>query len=266
MAEKKKSCFVIAPIGDEDSDIRTRSDQVLKFVITPAVTQRGYEKPVRADKISEAGVITTQIIEQIVEADLVVADLTGHNANVFYELAIRHAIKKPVILLIEAGEIIPFDVLQNRTIKFNHHDLESVDTCIVEMTKQIKSFEDKDKQIDTPISMTMELKGWRESSNPIEKSNAEIISMIQNLRSEIRELLPDRGPVTYYLKARDKAAENIRIIIKKLDDLSEQMISDIKAEAILQHIITQLQLVILYLNHPLSANRGAPNILHEKDI
>jgi hypothetical protein len=55
-------------------------------------------KAIRADRISKGGIITDQVIQQVVEAPLVIADLTDGNGNVFYELALRHAIQKPVIL------------------------------------------------------------------------------------------------------------------------------------------------------------------------
>ena len=57
----EKTCFVIAPIGEPESNIRKRSDQVLKYIIRPAVESCGY-KVVRADEIPEPGIITNQII------------------------------------------------------------------------------------------------------------------------------------------------------------------------------------------------------------
>ena len=66
MAKKKKVAFVIAPIGEEDSEIRKRSDQILKHVIQPSVDECGY-KAVRADKIEKPGVITSQVIQHVVE-------------------------------------------------------------------------------------------------------------------------------------------------------------------------------------------------------
>jgi len=69
--QEKKICFVISPIGEEGSETRERSDQVLKHIITVSVEQLGYEV-IRADKISEPGIITTQIIEHIVDAELVI--------------------------------------------------------------------------------------------------------------------------------------------------------------------------------------------------
>jgi hypothetical protein len=123
----KKTCFVIAPIGEVNSATRKHSDLLLKHILTPIVLDCGYEAPVRADKIDAPGVITRQAIERIVKDDLVIADLSERNANVFYELAIRHAIRKPLIQMIAKGEQIPFDVGMMRTIHFDIQDLDSVE-------------------------------------------------------------------------------------------------------------------------------------------
>ena len=98
-----KACFVISPIGLPDSDTKKRSDQVLKHIIKPAVNACGYTAT-RADEMSEPGLITSQVIQRIVDDPLVVADLTESNPNVFYEMALRHAVKKPLVQLIAKGE------------------------------------------------------------------------------------------------------------------------------------------------------------------
>src|SRR6185436_20070868 len=137
---QEKLCFVIAPIGDSDSDTRKRSDQVLKHVIRPAVTACGY-KAVRADEIDKPGLITSQVIQHVVNDSLVVADRTERNPNVFYELAIRHALRRPLVQLIRKGETIPFDVAGTRTIYVDHHDLDSVEAAKNEIIEQVKSLE-----------------------------------------------------------------------------------------------------------------------------
>lgn len=185
--EKEKICFVIAPIGEEGSEARRRSDQILKHIMIPAAKECGYET-VRADTISEPGMITSQVIQHLVEDALVIADLTGRNPNVFYELAVRHAIKKPCVQVIQIGEPIPFDVAQSRTIQVDHHDLDSVARCISELVKQIHSVEKNPSDVDTPISVAIDLQSLRQSENPLEKSSAEIISMLQDLRSMVGEL------------------------------------------------------------------------------
>jgi len=96
------TCFIIAPIREEDSEQRIRSDKVLKHIIKPAVEK--YElRAIRADHISSPGMITSQIIQHILKDRIVIADLTDHNPNVFYELALRHAFRKPVIQIIQKG-------------------------------------------------------------------------------------------------------------------------------------------------------------------
>ena len=106
--EKAGSCFVVSPIGKPGSDIRKRADLVLKFVIAPVSRECGYGEPIRADNISELGMVTRQVIDQLLEAEMVVADLTDYNPNVFYEVAIRHAFRRPVVQIIQADQDIPF--------------------------------------------------------------------------------------------------------------------------------------------------------------
>lgn len=184
--QEERICFVIAPIGEEGTEIRRRSDQVLKHIITPAAKECGY-RTIRADTISEPGMITSQVIQHLVEDPLVIADLTGRNPNVFYELAVRHAVRKPCVQIIQVGEPIPFDVSQSRTIQVDHHDLDSVSRCIEELVKQIKAVERDASDIDTPITVAIDLQSLRQSENPLEKSSAEIISMLQDLNSKFSE-------------------------------------------------------------------------------
>ena len=98
MTSSNKRCFVIAPIGEASTPTRERSDKILKHIIKPVVQAAGYIVK-RADEIDHPGMITSQIIAHIINDDLVIADLTDQNPNVFYELAIRHAIHKPFIHL-----------------------------------------------------------------------------------------------------------------------------------------------------------------------
>jgi len=179
--DKKKICFVISPIGEEGSDTRERSDQVLKHIITGPAEQNGYTV-IRADKISEPGIITTQIIEHIVDAELVIADLTEKNPNVFYELAIRHAIRKPLVQMIRKGDIIPFDVAATRIIQFDLHNLDSVASAKEEISNQINSLEAGNSDFHNPISVSLDLKVLKESGNIEERSLADIVEAVSDLR------------------------------------------------------------------------------------
>jgi hypothetical protein len=182
MAEK--DCFVIAPLGEADSETRKRSDQVLKHVIVPALKDCGY-KATRADQISEPGMITSQIIQHIVDDPLVVADLTERNPNVFYELTIRHAIRKPLVQLIKKGEQIPFDVAGTRTIYVDHHDLDSVEDARKEIAAQIRSLERDPSKLETPISVSLDLQLLKQSDNPEKRSIADMLSVMSELRGTL---------------------------------------------------------------------------------
>jgi hypothetical protein len=111
-------CFYVTPIGDVDSETRKHSDLILASLVEPALAEIGLTV-VRADRIARPGVITKQIIEHVAKARLVIADLSFHNPNVFYELALRHTTGKPTIHLIRTGDPIPFDIGQFRTIRID---------------------------------------------------------------------------------------------------------------------------------------------------
>jgi len=213
--QEKKICFVISPIGEEDSDTRKRSDQVLKHIITGAVEQLGYEV-IRADKISEPGIITHQILQHIVDAPLVIADLTERNPNVFYELALRHAIRKPLIQLIKKGELIPFDVAATRIIQFDLHNLDSVEAAKVEIVAQVKSLEVGKNDTDNPISVSLDLKVLKESGNPEERSLADIVEAISDLRLTVTSV--DKGfPSSKLYKEFQMMMEELTSKINRLD-------------------------------------------------
>lgn len=108
-------CFYITPIGETGSDERLHADLFMGSLVEPALQEFNL-RLVRADQIGEAGLITAQIIEHIVRSPLVVADLSYHNPNVFYELALRHAVRRPIVQLIRVADRIPFDLQPFRTI------------------------------------------------------------------------------------------------------------------------------------------------------
>jgi hypothetical protein len=115
--------FVIGPIGDRHAEDGSSSRvayeegvQVFEEVIAPACTAFGLEA-VRADMISRSGEIPEQIFRQLRDCPVVIADLTGANPNVMYELGLRHTTGRVTIQIGEKGRL-PFDVAAIRTIVF----------------------------------------------------------------------------------------------------------------------------------------------------
>ncbi|MCP4356552.1 MAG: hypothetical protein GY796_00845 [Chloroflexi bacterium] len=130
-----KKCFVISPIGMEGSDIRKHADDVFEVIIKPALAKCDFQA-IRADHMDEPGKITDQMISAILEYDVCVAVLTGHNPNVFYEIAVAQSAARPIVFLILNGETIPFDVKDFRVIVY---DLEPIHVYKGKWIEMVKS-------------------------------------------------------------------------------------------------------------------------------
>lgn len=108
-----KKCFVIMPFS---ADLR----KVFEEIIQPTLIGLGIETR-RADDFFTQGSIMNDVWKRLNEADVIVADLTTRNPNVYYELGIAHTIGKPVILLCQDIEEVPFDIRDKRVIVYNTH-------------------------------------------------------------------------------------------------------------------------------------------------
>jgi hypothetical protein len=95
-------CFVLMPFGVEMDSIYTSG-------IKPAIEAQAMRCK-RADEHFTSDEIMVQVLDDILRAEIVVADLSSHNPNVFYELGLAHAIKDNVILLTQPTEGLPFDI------------------------------------------------------------------------------------------------------------------------------------------------------------
>ncbi|WP_204985681.1 TRAFs-binding domain-containing protein [Microvirga pakistanensis] len=111
----KPTCFVVMGYGEKTDFHQNKTfnlDKSYQYIIKPAVTDAGFEC-VRADEIQHAGNINVPMYEQLLNADLVIADLSTANLNAFFELGVRYALKpRTTIVIAEKGFKIPFDMGQ----------------------------------------------------------------------------------------------------------------------------------------------------------
>lgn len=150
-----KTCFYISPIGEEDSEDRAHADLFLGSIVEPALEEFGLQV-VRADKIGKAGMITAQIIQYVVKSKLVIADLSYHNPNVFYELCLRHVCRLPTVQLIRKADRIPFDLDQFRTIQIDTTSIytmvPNLQTYKAEIATQVRMALKDPDSADNPVS------------------------------------------------------------------------------------------------------------------
>ena len=105
------TCFVMMPFGQWN-------DVYYKEIYVPAIKEAGFE-PVRGDEMFSSGSVVEQIWEQIDKAKVLVADLTGKNPNVFYELGLAHAAIKSVVFTSAILADVPFDLRHLRVIVYD---------------------------------------------------------------------------------------------------------------------------------------------------
>jgi hypothetical protein len=117
----KPLCFVLMPFGQKPGAAGAviDFDAVYRDLIKPAVDAAGL-MPLRADEERSGGIIHKPMFERLILCDFAVADLTTANANVFYELGVRHAVKPATTVLLYAADEnrLPFDVAPLRTLMY----------------------------------------------------------------------------------------------------------------------------------------------------
>ncbi len=147
--DSRRKCFVVSPIGDDGSDIRKNADQLFNHIIKPVCEQCGF-CAIRIDHKNTPDSITQDILDSLDRYELVIADLTGQNPNVFFEIGYRASTGKPVIHLKRRGEKIPFDVSSIRTFDYDLTDLDVVAETRERLEKAILSFayEDDSDEIE----------------------------------------------------------------------------------------------------------------------
>jgi hypothetical protein len=100
-----------------------KTGEIYRLVIAPACQENGLTV-LRADEISSPGFIIEQIRTAIQQSRLCVADVTGSNPNVMYEIGYAQAVSKPIVMLSESGATLPFDLAHHRVIMYSH-DMEA---------------------------------------------------------------------------------------------------------------------------------------------
>jgi hypothetical protein len=138
------TCFVMMPFGDW-------FDKYYQDIYVPAIKEAGFE-PVRADELFSTGTVVEQIWEQILKARVLLADLTDKSANVFYELGLAHAAKKPVVFTAPRVEDVPFDLRHLRIIIYEIREPEWASTLQSSVTDYLKNaMKDPEKSIPHPF-------------------------------------------------------------------------------------------------------------------
>jgi hypothetical protein len=126
------TCFVMMPVADPIGGYH-------KVIYEPAITKAGLRSVRADDEIFATGKIIDQVWDGITSAKVLVAELTGRNPNVFYELGLAHALSKPVVLVSSNQEDVPFDLQHIRVIYYDMQDPSWGEKLIAKVSENIIS-------------------------------------------------------------------------------------------------------------------------------
>lgn len=172
----KKSCFVVMGFG-EKTDFETQRtldlDKTYRGIIKPAVEDSGLEC-IRADDIVHSGVIDKPMYENLLNADLVIADLSTSNANAIYELGVRHALRpNTTIVMAEEKFRFPFDINHVVVRTYQHMgkgiDFEEVERVRGMLKDAIAKLVNDEPEVDSPVYVFLDI----EQPRPLGDGGAE---------------------------------------------------------------------------------------------
>jgi hypothetical protein len=183
-------CFVIMPFGNTHTNAEhaSRLESIYSKWIKPAVESiivPGEQNQTischRGDKTFRPGEIITHVIENLISSEIVIADLSGRNANVFYELGVRHAVGNNCILISDNIEDVPFDLRPLRTIVYKYEPdsmlmlQDSLKQAVLEIIENFSS-------IDNPVRRYIYQK---EVEKSLQKSSSPDSDLVKNIISEM---------------------------------------------------------------------------------
>ena len=185
---KNFEAFVLIPFS-------TDFDDVYEKLIKKTFTELGFEVT-RADDVNSYQNILKDIISKIQRSDLIIADLSNKNPNVFYELGIAHTMGKPTIMLSQSVNDVPFDLKSYRIINYSSHFSEA-SKLIDELKKAGKNFKDGVLDFGNPVSDFITVERKKDYQEESRKSNAESEIQPEMKEKSIKKGFFDIVPATY---------------------------------------------------------------------
>lgn len=218
---KKLKIFVIMSFDSEFEDLYS----FIKEVIDKSDLDAEFEL-FRADDLLNQQNILKDIVVSIHESDLIIAELTGLNPNVFYELGLAHAFRKNVVLLTQAIDELPFDLRSYRVINYSTH------------FQRIKELEEKlieilNKVIDGNISFGNPVTDWlgfEENNKIIEIEEDTDVKAVTEINEEILEKIEEKGFLDFLADMND-SMNKLTEIIEEFSEQTENMTKDIKEKS-----------------------------------
>ncbi len=219
--------FFVSQVGEKGTAERSRADDVHDGIVAPVAKQFGLTVH-RADRDPKPGQVTSQIIRALIEARIVVADLTGRNANVYYELGIAHAFQRPVVILVDKAASLTFDTQNEKVVEILDSGVISVtqareaSTRLTEVFKVVLGEDYVVESLVTSVATARSLDALA-PADPMASEVAAMREQLDEIYSFIRHTSRLSGPSPDHIALRDFVAAlalSGRVTPPELGDLS----------------------------------------------
>lgn len=185
---ENKNCFVIMPIADCDGYEKGHFAHVYDDIIKPAIDKTEFTA-IRADEVKETNFIHLDILKKLIDAPIAVCDLSTRNPNVLFELGIRQAFDKPVVLIQEEGTPKIFDIAPLRYLEYSkemkYHEVLESQKSLQEAIEATKAAEGDSGNINSIVKL-MALSSPAIIPN-LDNSNKEVLAL-DVMRSQMNDL------------------------------------------------------------------------------
>ncbi len=219
-SDQDQRCFVISPTGEAGSDIRRHADMTLNAIVKPVLADEFGYAVERADESSDPGMITDKMIVDILNNEIVVADMSYLNPNVFYEIGLRHMSEKPIIQMCMTGTKIPFDNSDHRAIGFDPYDWHSQESAKSRLREFVQTIQKDDFSVSNPITRARGHVALTESADEKDRIISDLMSNLSSISQRVNTL------------ELEIAAETLN---RRFDvELTDQEVAKLRATGLLQ--------------------------------
>ena len=226
MAKDNNNCFVIMPIADCEGYEKGHFAHVYNDIIKPAIEKTEFSA-IRADEVKETNLIHLDILKKLIDAPIAVCDLSTRNPNVLFELGIRQAFDRPVVLIQEKGTPKIFDIAPLRYLEYSkelkYHE-------VLESQKNLQEAIEATKGVENDTGNIISIVKLMALSSPavipnLDKSNKEVMaldflqSQMTDLKMMMEMMMQDGRRIN--VKRNSIAAIEYERILNKLEKLNQ---------------------------------------------
>lgn len=188
MEKETKSCFIIMPISDQDGYDKGHFNRVYEHLIKPACIKAGF-KPIRADEEVKTNYIVVDIIRKILDSEMVLCDLSAKNPNVLYELGLRQAFNRKVVLIKDKKTNRIFDIQGLRTIDYDENlRIDEVNKSIDQISKTLVETNQSEGEINSLIQLLSLKPAELPNQINLSQESSLILDTLNDISNRMRKL------------------------------------------------------------------------------